>query len=173
MNITFMSTASVLCLTILGSCSQPAALQSTFHMGEKVQVGALIYTVLSADWHADFGDGSEKRAAKDRFLIIHLSITNSGGTQVGSPFTQVIDAQGKEYGEIQDAKNLPQWLGLMRLLTPASTESGRIVFDVPRGNYKLKVSDGGIESEKTAMIEIPIELNSATASPAMNLRASK
>jgi hypothetical protein len=172
MTVTFKTSAVVLCLGFLGSCGNSAPPLSTHRMGEKVKVGPLIYTVLSADWRADFGDGAEKSVAKDRFVIIQLSITNSGGEQEGSPLTQLIDAQGKEHGEVQEVKNLPQWLGLLRLLSPASTDTGKIVFDVPRGGYKLKVSGGSTENEKTALIDIPLDLTSATAPAVTNLRAS-
>ena len=171
MNVTLKSTSIVLLLSLLGSCSKSAAPLTTFHMGEKVTVGSLIYTVLSADWKSNLGDG--KTVAKDRFLVIHLSVTNSGGAAIGSPLAELIDAQGKESGELQDAKNLPQWLGLMRSVSPAATETGTIAFDVPLGIYKLKVSDGNIENEKSALIEIPLELNTQPQAPAVGLPGQK
>ncbi len=158
MTVTLKSTAVVLCLSLLGSCTTPTPPPSVYKMGEKVQVGPLIYTVLSADWRTDLGDGAEKTAAKDRFLIVHLTITNSGGAQIGAPLTRLLDAKGKEHGELQEVKNLPQWLGLLRMLTPAETNTGTIVFDVPLGIYKLRVSGGEIENERTAEIELPLEL---------------
>ena len=158
-------------MSILGSCSKSTEPVQTFHLGEKVTVSPLIYTALSAEWKTDLGDG--KSVAKDRFLIIQLSITNSGGASVGSPLTQLIDAQGKEYGELQEVKNLPHWLGLLRGVSPAATETGTIIFDVPLGLYKLRVSDGNIENEKTALIEIPLELNSQPPPPSMNLPGPK
>ena len=171
MKVTLKSTAIVLCLTLLGACSKPAERLSTYHMGEKVGAGSLIYTVLSADWRTDLGDG--RTMPKDRFLVIHMSITNSGGSSIGSPLTQLVDAQGKEYGELQEIKNMPQWLGLIRSMSPAATETGTIAFDVPLGIYKLKVSDGSIENEKSALIEIPLELNSSPQGPAVNLPGQK
>ena len=171
MNVTLKSTAIALCLILLGSCGKSSDPLRTFRMGEKVEAGSLIYTVLSADWRTDLGEGNT--VAKDRFVIIHLSVTNSGGSAVASPLTQLIDAQGKEHGEVQDVKNLPQWLGLIRSLPPAATETGMIAFDVPLGIYKLKVSDGSIENEKTAQIEIPLELNTQPSSPSVNLPRPK
>lgn len=159
MKLIFISAAAVLCLSLLGSCSKPPPLARTFQMGEKAQVGPLYYTVLGAEWRTEIGADIERRVAKDRFLIVHLTIFNSGSGDAGAPLTQLVDAQGKEHGELQDVKGLPQWMGLMRRISPTSTEEGRLVFDVPLGIYKLKVSDGGIEIEKTAIIEIPLELN--------------
>ena len=169
MNVTLKSSVIVLCLSLLGSCGKSAVTMRTFRMGEKTVVGSLIYTVLSADWKPELGDG--KSVAKDRFLVISLSVTNSGGAAIGSPLTQLIDAQGKEYPELQEIKNLPQWLGLMRSVAPAATDTGTIAFDVPLGIYKLKVSDGSIENERTALIEIPQELNSQP--PTVNLQGPK
>ena len=155
----FKSAAAVLCLSFLGSCSKPATLTRTFHLGEKIQVGILNYTVLGAEWKTELGSDIERKAPKNRFLIIELAIFNSSSGDAAAPLTQLIDAQGQEHGELQDVKGVPQWMGLIRKIPPNSTEEGRIVFDVPLGIYKLKVSDGGIEDEKTANIEIPLELN--------------
>lgn len=159
MKLIFRPAVLVMFLGLLASCNKPVNISRNFHIGEKVQVGALNYTVLGAEWKTELGSDFERRAAKDRFLILQLAIFNGGSVDAGAPLTQLIDARGKEYGELQDVKGLPQWMSLMRKLSPNSVEEGRIVFDVPLGIYKLKVSDGGIENEMTANIEIPLELN--------------
>ncbi len=52
-------------------------------------------------------------------------------------------------------------MGYLRLLQPRESRSGRLLFDVPQGAYKLRVSSGGDpESEQTALIDIPFQLNS-------------
>jgi Domain of unknown function (DUF4352) len=142
-------------------------------MGEKVQVGPLIYTVLDSEWKTEFGDGFDRQVAKDRFLIIHLTITNSGGGEAGAPLAQLVDARKKEHGELQDVKGLPQWMGLLRRLSPAATEDGHIVFDVPVGLYKLKVSASDLENEMVALVDIPLELNAAPAAPGGTIPQSK
>ena len=164
MKVILKSITAVLFLSALGSCGKSIIDARTFQMGEKVQVGPLIYTVLAAEWKTEFGNGFDRRVAKDRFLVIHLTITNGGGGEAGAPLAQLVDAAKKEHGELQDAKGLPQWMGLLRRLSPAATEDGRIVFDVPVGLYKLKVSDGAVEDEKVALVDIPLELNAAPTS---------
>ena len=164
MKVILKSIIAVLCLSVLWSCSRQVNETRTSQMGEKIQVGPLVNTVLGAEWKSEFGDGFDRRVAKDRFLVIHLTITNGGGGETGAPLTQVVDAHKKEYGEIQDAKGLPQWLGLLRRLSPAATDEGRIVFDVPVGLYKLKISDGDVENEKVFFVDIPLELHAAPAS---------
>lgn len=170
MNVSLKSTLIVLSLSLLSSCGKHADSVRTFRMGEKVEVGSLVYTVVSADWRPELGDGNN---AKDRFLVIQLSVTNGGGSPMASPLTHLIDAQGKEYGELQEVRNFSQWMGLIRNVSPASTESGAIVFDVPLAIYKLKVSDGNVENEKSAQVEIPLELNGPATAPTVSLPGRK
>ncbi len=133
-------------------------------MGEQVSVGPLIYTVTDAEWKTDIGSDSQKMIPKERFLVIRLSITNSGGADAGSPLGILVDKQDKEFYEIQEVKGVPEWLPILRRLAPAATDAGRIVFDAPMGIYKLKVSGGGDpENEKFAFIEIPLELQAPTS----------
>ena len=47
---------------------------------------------------------------------------------------------------------------------PASTIRGSLVFDVPAGDYYLRITDGGdLENERTALIEIPMTLDAPGA----------
>ena len=49
-------------------------------MGERVQVGPLVYQVLESDWRSELGSGG--RTPKDRYLFVKVSITNSSGSPV-------------------------------------------------------------------------------------------
>ena len=64
---------------------------------------------------------------------------------------------GQEFLEYSEVESLPNWLGLLRIIQPAATLQGLIVFDVPVSDYQLRVTDGGdLESEKTALVDIPL-----------------
>jgi uncharacterized protein DUF4352 len=128
-------------------------------MGERVQVGTLIYNVLEAEWKDEMG----QKTPAHRFLVLRLTITNSGGKEARPPLLTLVHTSGSEHAELSEIEGLKDWLGLLRRLDPAATEDGRIVFDVARGAYKLRLSDGGEPGqENTAMVEIPLQLETPT-----------
>jgi len=129
-------------------------------MGERVQVGPLIYNVLHAEWRTQLGEGPEARAPKNRFLLVQLTITNSGGAETSIPPITLEDERGGAYPEEPDGTGMTNWLGVLRKLTPAQTDQGRIVFDAPAGAYRLRVTDDNPElgREKAALIDIPLQL---------------
>jgi hypothetical protein len=147
------------CAAIFTGCSKSrdASFIGTFRMGEKVQLGPLVYQVLESDWRNELGSGG--RTPKDRYLFAKISITNSSGSPVLVPgFT--IEGSGKTYPEVsEDMDKVDNWFGLLRRIGPSQTEQGWVVFDAPMAAYKMVVTDGGeIGAEKTAHVEIPVHL---------------
>jgi hypothetical protein len=48
---------------------------------------------------------------------------------------------------------------LIRMLPPAQTEEGWVLFDVPTNSYNLRVSDTGEDgAERAAFVSIPLKL---------------
>jgi hypothetical protein len=138
----------------------------TFKMGERATVGLLTYNVLEASYFSQLGDVGNSKIPEKRFLVIRMSITNGGAKEAELPLFRVVDAQGVEIGETQNAEFLSGWFGLIRKVGPTQTEEGRILFDVSPKNYKLEVTDGGESgSEQFAFIEIPIEFDTAEPIP--------
>lgn len=100
-------------------------------------------------------------APKNRFLIVKLTVTNSGKDDLPLPQMALTNASGQTFSELSDIKeDLPRWFGgILRQLKAGQTETGVVAFDVPMAAYKLKVTDGGdIEEEKFAFIDIPLQL---------------
>jgi hypothetical protein len=130
----------------------------TFRMGERVQAGPIIYTVLQAEWKTQL-DGNG-RAPKNRFLFLRVSITNSGGSKVSAPAFTLRAADGKTYEEVTEGlEGVNNWLNIFRTVEPAQTETGYVIFDAPMAAYKLVMSDAGeIGQEKYAYVDIPVEL---------------
>ena len=63
------------------ACMKPAPPVNVYRLGEKVQVGPLIYNVVEANWRRpNFGRRFVARAGH-RFLVIHLTVTNSGAEE--------------------------------------------------------------------------------------------
>lgn len=159
---------SALCLAatlFLGGCKTKEVDDARlYRMGERVQIGPLIYNVLEATWKTELGDGPTGRLPKQRFLMLRVTITNSGGDVRNVPFLNLEDTKGQGTLEESEAAGVPDWLGLIRTMKPADTVDGRILFDVAPGSYRLRVTDAGeTGSEKSALIEIPLEMENPVA----------
>lgn len=153
-----LSTVALLCVLFAAGCrkSQDASLIGTFHMGEKVQMGPVVYQVLESEWRNELGSGG--RTPKDRYLFVRLSIANGAGLTESVP-TMTIESGGKSYPEVtEDMDKVDNWLGLLRNVGGSQTEQGWIVFDAPMAAYKLVITQGDIGEEKTAHVEIPVQL---------------
>lgn len=145
-------------LIALGGCSQARREPSlaTFPIGAQVNAPPLVYTIVDANWAAELPMPEGPRLPKNRFLLVTLTVTNSGGAEAGIPLLSLVDSRGATYLEEQKGDGVDQWLGFLRVMKPAESDQGRILFDVPPGAYKLRVSSGGDpETEKAALVEIP------------------
>ena len=130
-------------------------------MGAPLAVGPLTYTAVETEWRDIIDSPQGQRVPKNRFLLVHVSVLNAASEQKAAPLLQLVDAKGNVYPEIAEGEGVQDWLGYLRLLQPKESRSGRLLFDVPQGAYKLRVSSGGDpESEQTALIDIPFQLNS-------------
>jgi hypothetical protein len=154
----------LLVVVLLSGCSKgkDPSLIGTFHMGEKVQAGQLVYDVLEADWRPALAENG--RLPKNRFLFLKVSISNVGAQPVAAPGLTLVGPNDTTYPEVTENMDAVQgWLGLFRNIQPGKTETGYVVFDAPVGGYKAAVSDGGdIENEKHAHIQIPADLDAST-----------
>ena len=128
-------------------------------MGERVPIGPLSYTVIESSWQTQLGDVLKLRIPQQRFLLIRLSVTNGGGSEVSIPLLQLGSYNSQSYREVEDGEGIANWLGLLRTLRPAETLQGQIVFDVPLTSYRLRVPDGaGPGAEKYAWVAIPLHM---------------
>lgn len=149
----------ILCAMVVTGCdkAKDASFIGTFRMGERVQIGSIVYQILEADWRSELGEGG--RNPRDRYLFLKVSIVNGSGSTVSVPgFT--LEGGGKTYGEVtEQMEKVSDWLGLFRNIAASQTQQGWVVFDAPMAAYKLVVTDGGdIASEKFAHVDIPVHL---------------
>jgi hypothetical protein len=159
-----MRANSVAFLTLLGlsaiACRDTAKepLVGTFNMGERAQVGPLIYTVFDTKWAISLGEQPAPRIPANRFLILNLSIVNGGSQASNIPTFSLVDDAGQVYQELDNGEGVANWIGVVRRVRPADSVQGTIVFDVPQKQFKLRVSD---EEEHYALVNIPLTLGEA------------
>lgn len=166
-NVRIMRVLNVIFVTLLGlsaaACRDDAktpGVVGTFNMGERAQVGPLIYTVFDTQWAISLGEGAGQRIPGNRFLMINLSVVNSGSSRESSsvPTFTLIDDAGQTYQELDNGEGIHDWLGFVRRVRPAESVQGIVAFDVPQKRFKLRVAD---ESERYAYINIPLTLGDA------------
>ena len=119
--------SGVLLFSLAGCSNQKVteARNITYNMGERVEVKGVVYSVLDAEWLPSIGEGADQKLPKHRFLVLRVAITNGTGAQVNVPFLSLEGGKGDPIMEVDDAKGLPQWLGIVRLVNPAQTEDGK------------------------------------------------
>jgi Domain of unknown function (DUF4352) len=129
-------------------------------MGQEVRVGNLSYVATETQWMSAMSDELDTVLPKDRFLAITISITNNGTADQTVPLLTLVGPKGEQSLEVSQVRGVEHWLGALRIIHPSETQTGKIVFDVPNGSFKLRVTDGGdLENEHTALIDIPMSVN--------------
>ncbi|HML17332.1 MAG TPA: DUF4352 domain-containing protein [Bryobacteraceae bacterium] len=132
----------------------------SYQMGERVAVGPLTYNVVETTWRSQLGDGFRLRFPQQRFLLVTVSVTNSGGKEISVPLLQLENQNNETFQELDNGEGVDNWFGILRNITPAETQLGRLIFDVPLTSYRLRLTDGGTPgSEKYAWVEIPLRMD--------------
>jgi hypothetical protein len=151
--------AALLCL-LLSACSQDRPVIRTYAMGEKAEAGLIVYSVLEFAWRTQLGEAPNARLPRDRFLLLRLSVTNGSPHEVAVPLVTLVSMGGKEYPELTDGAGVEDWFGVLRRLEPNETAFGWVLFDAPRADYQLRVSDDAFDpaDAKLALIQIPLRL---------------
>ncbi|MBS1875140.1 MAG: DUF4352 domain-containing protein [Acidobacteria bacterium] len=155
-----LASAAVAVTAVFGAfgCGKPQQLRAEYRAGDPVKTGALTYTVLESSWKSQLDAFPAPRVPDRNFLLIHVLVTNSGGTEVSAPSLKLENTSGDTFGESDNGAGVDQWLGLLRRLSPAQSADGWILFDVPTNAYKLRLSDGAFEGEKVAYVSIPLSI---------------
>lgn len=157
----------LLVLLLTCGCSRQASrTPRVFTMGDRVEVGPLVYIVQDAEWRDQLGEGARARTPEHRFLLVKLTVTNSGIRPADVPAFSLAASDGRTYEELSQGDGIPDWLGYLRRLPPATTEHGRVAFDAPAGAYRLRVAAlGENDEEMFAWIELPYQVTPGVQLP--------
>jgi len=153
-------TLAALLLSLTACATNKGPSRIDYQMGERVPLDPFVYNVIESTWRSQLGSSFSLRLPSQRFLIVNVSITNSGGKEVAIPTFQLEKPNGDLVPEEMKGEGVDQWLGLIRTIGPAQTLQGRIVFDTALASYKLRMTDGGEPgAEKIGYVEIPLRLD--------------
>lgn len=122
--------------------------------GEKAGIGHLTYNVLDSQIMPQLGDGDTPRVPHDRFLVVHIAVTNSSNVDNPIPAVELVDDANKGYNELTDGTGVPDWLGIVRKVGPGQTARGTIAFDAPAAHYRLRFLDEAANNE--IMADLPL-----------------
>lgn len=151
-------------ILLLAGCQQERRTTVNFEMGERAAIGSFTYVVIENSWQTQIGEGFQARSPKDRYLILSLSVTNSGNSEISVPLLTLENSKGQSFQEMSDGTGVSNWLGILRNVGPGQTVQGRVVFDVPLSSYRLRLPDGGDSGyEKYAWVNIPLRIDSDSA----------
>jgi hypothetical protein len=164
--------AVVVTALFLSACGNKAEDPShTFAMGEKVEVGHLVYTAFETQWLPQIPQDPTPRVPQDRFFLIRISTVNGGGSDQVLPNLTILDDHGKTYEELRNGEGVPQWVGYLRQVKPADMIQGYVIFDAPPAHYKLRVVDE--TGEKAQLIDIPLSFGSESPDIALPQKGRK
>ncbi|MGA2118854.1 MAG: hypothetical protein ABSH56_29400 [Bryobacteraceae bacterium] len=147
-------------VSLLAACTedQPAPLLvHTYAMGDRINIGHLVYQVFEAQWRPALGEDNDLRVPQNRFFILRLSATNSGSGNELVPNMTLEDEAGNAYPELKDGSKVPLWVGYLRQVAPADSIQGTVVFDVAPKRYKLRLWDE--EHNNSALVEMPLQFD--------------
>lgn len=153
-------------------CGQQQAGQNTiqFRIGEPLLVRPFTYTVLETRWRPQLGELFSTQIPQHQFLLIRLSITNSGGTPTPAPLLTLEGPDGTVHQEHQKGDGINNWMGLLRVIGPGQTDEGWIVFDVAPNNYILRCYGELIgDVEQVGQFRIPLSMESMDETPMVDL----
>lgn len=157
-----LSFAAITAALLLASCGNEGKAYPvrTYNMGERVQLGHIVYQVFETQWMTHLGEGTDARVPQQRFFLVRLSAVNGAGGEITVPGFTIEDDNGKSYQEISDGTGVPQWVGYLRNVKPAESAQGNVLFDAPPRHYKMKITDE--DGERTAYVDIPLNFGAET-----------
>ena len=153
--------AAVTAALLLNACSRPSSFPvRTYALGEKVELGHIIYTVYETQWVPQLGQGTAARIPQHRFFLVRMTAVNSGGADLIVPSAAAEDDKGNSYPELPNGDGVPRWIGYLRQVRPAESAQGNLVFDAPPGHYKLRITDE--DGERSAYVDLPMSFGTET-----------
>ena len=143
-------------LTIGCSSSDENAKLPVFNMGENIPIDRLIYVVTQATWHDRIGESLSAKLPQSRYLAVELQVTNSGAEPKTIPPLRLLGAGDQVFTEETSVGGMRDWLGMLRTVRPGAPVQGKVIFDVPRAPYRLRIAESEFDPDGPGvLVEIP------------------
>jgi hypothetical protein len=127
-----------------------------FNIGDAVRVGYWSYKVNGIQWTPILVESEDMYERPDAtFLVVDLSVRNEDSTASVLPPLNLVNASGQKFDESSAGSLMQGFFGPLKQLNPTVASRGFIVFDVPRGDYRLVLS-GGITSTAAAQVDLSV-----------------
>lgn len=148
--------------SVLSSCgdSRTSMRIHTYTLGERMQLGHIVYQVFETQWLTHIGEGADARVPQHRFFLVRLSAVNSSSADLTVPNFSIEDDNGNTYAELSSGEGVPQYIGYLRNVRPAESQQGNALFDAPPRHYKMKITDE--TGDRVAFVDIPLTFVSET-----------
>lgn len=158
----FLLLVPMLAALFLSSCGEGEVSYPvrTFNLGERIELGHIVYVVFETQWMTHLGEGADARIPQHRFFLVRISAVNSAATDLIVPNMTITDDSGNALNELSDGSGVPQWSGYLRNVKPAESVQGNVLFDAPPRRYKLKITNE--TGDRTALVDIPLNFGSET-----------
>jgi RNA polymerase subunit RPABC4/transcription elongation factor Spt4 len=122
--------------------------------GESVRIGSFVYSVNDSMWRSAIGGQYNRQDANASFLVVEVSVTNSGNEGAMIPSLELTDNKKNDYESSSKSWVLDRSIGALDRLNPGVTKTGLVVFDVPmKEGYKLKAY-AGTWSDEASLIKL-------------------
>lgn len=159
---TALAILAVAAILLSVACGEAPVPTTTSSMGAAIKLGNVEHTVLGAGWRTTLGEGTAEITPTHQFLVVKLALSNLSDSPAAIASINLISNDGTEYDEVADAAtSWPDWLGLVRTLSAKENRQGDLVFDAPRGAYKLKLTERSADGDdvRAVLVEIPVRLD--------------
>lgn len=130
---------------------------STYKMDQTFAVGYWSYICHGAYWTSVLGSNpySVERASAE-FVVVDITARNDDTSSSTLPPFQLMDSDGRTY-DASSAGMLSQgFFSVLEQLNPGVSKRGSVAFDVPPNRQYSLVLSGGIESDKRALVVLPM-----------------
>jgi hypothetical protein len=138
--------------------------QPIHQIGDTIHVGYWTYRVNGYRWTPYIGDGFLGQKADAEYMIVDLSIRNDDRTESTLPSIVLVDDQGREFEQSSHSFLLRNSFSLLKQLNPTVESRGTLLFDIPPGEYTIRLS-GGFRSSDNALVQLR-EIDPAPKQPA-------
>lgn len=129
----------------------------TYNIGQPFSVGYWSYVCNRAFWTPWLGsDPYAMERANAEFVVIDMTARNDDTSSSTLPLFHLMDKDGRTYDESSAGALSAGFFSVLEGLNPGVSKRGNVAFDVPPDRQYILVVSGGIESDKRALVPLPV-----------------